>query len=92
MKSGSYFVPIPKKLLKRNGFVKRKMQKSKATSKHQDRNQQFEKIFEGKENCENEGVPVISVDSKKAEKIRDLHSALPSPKSYFSRNVYQCKI
>lgn len=64
---------LVKKLLKRNGFVKRKMQKSKATSKHQDRNQQFEKIFEGKENCENEGVPVISVDSKKAEKIGDLH-------------------
>ena len=37
---------IVKKLLKYNKFVKRKIQKKKATAQHKDRSTQFEKIFD----------------------------------------------
>ena len=56
---------IVKKLFKKHGFVKRKMQKKLATGTHKDRNEQFLKIDELREKYEKEGNPVISIDSKK---------------------------
>ena len=54
-----------KKLLKHNGFKKRKIQKRKSLKVVQDRDAQFAEINEAKEQFTNEGNPVISVDTKK---------------------------
>lgn len=64
---------IVRKLLKKNKFVKRKAQKSKATKQHKDRNQQFGKIFDARDKYEDSDNPIISIDAKKAEKIGDLY-------------------
>lgn len=64
---------IVRKLLKKNGFVKRKIAKSKSMGKSKDRNSQFEKISEIKKEYESSDNPIISVDTKKQEKIGNLY-------------------
>ncbi len=63
---------IVKKLLKKNGYVKRKALKKKAAGGHVERNAQFERIAELREEYSAKGNPVISVDTKKKEKIGNL--------------------
>ena len=54
-----------KKVLKYNGFKKRKIQKRKSLKVVQDRNEQFNEINKAKEEFKIDGNPVISVDTKK---------------------------
>lgn len=63
---------IVKKLLKKHGYVKRKALKKKAAGGHVDRNAQFERIAELRNEYEEQGNPVISVDTKKKELIGNL--------------------
>lgn len=63
---------VVRKLLKNNGYVKRKPLKKKAGGGHVDRNSQFERIAELKDIYTAEGNPIISVDTKKKEKIGNL--------------------
>ena len=63
---------VVKKLLKNNGYVKRKPLKKKAGGGHVNRNAQFERIAELKKTYTVDGNPVISVDTKKKEKIGNL--------------------
>ena len=64
---------IVRKLLKKNNFVKRKAQKSLSTTQHKDRNTQFEKISSVKQKYEISDNPIISMDTKKVEKIGNLY-------------------
>lgn len=61
------------KLLKRNGFRKRKALKKKSTGEHKDRDQQFKIIEKLRSKYEASDDPVISVDAKKKELIGDLY-------------------
>jgi len=63
---------IVRKLLKKNGYVKRKPLKNKAGGGHVDRNAQFERIAELRATYDAEGNPIISVDTKKKEAIGNL--------------------
>lgn len=56
---------IVKKLLKINGYVKRKALKKKAAGGHINRNAQFERIAELRTLYEANNNPIVSVDSKK---------------------------
>jgi predicted GNAT family acetyltransferase len=58
-------VTVVKKLLKKHGFTKRKALKSKAIGSSKNRNEQFKKIAQLKEQYLIDGNPVISMDSKK---------------------------
>lgn len=62
-----------KQLLEKHNFVKRKMQKTKTIKDTQDRNEQFEKINELKQEYENAGNPIISIDVKKKEQIGNFY-------------------
>lgn len=64
---------IVRRLFKINKYVKRKMQKSKATEQHEDRNEQFERISSARKRYESTDNPIISIDAKKAEKIGELY-------------------
>ena len=64
---------IVKKLLMKNKFVKRKQQKSLPTAEHKDRDKQFKKISKAKKEYENSDNPIISIDTKKVEKIGNLY-------------------
>ena len=64
---------IVRKLLKKNGYVKRKPLKKKAAGGHVDRNAQFERIAELKDLYNEKGNPVLSVDTKKKEMIGNLY-------------------
>lgn len=63
---------IVRKLLKKNGYVKRKPLKKKAGGGHIDRNAQFERIAELRASYGAQGNPIVSVDSKKKEAIGNL--------------------
>jgi len=63
---------IVRKLLKNNGYVKRKALKNKAGGGHVDRNAQFENIAKLRSLYTAAGNPVISVDTKKKELIGNL--------------------
>lgn len=63
---------IVRKLLKKNGYVKRKALKKKAAGGHINRNAQFERISELRTLYEAAGNPVVSVDTKKKELIGNL--------------------
>ena len=63
---------IVRKLLKKNGYVKRKALKKKAAGGHVNRNAQFERIAELRDLYTATGNPVLSVDSKKKEQIGNL--------------------
>lgn len=63
---------IVRKLLKKNGYVKRKALKKKAGGGHVNRNAQFERIAQLKALYAAAGNPVVSVDTKKKELIGNL--------------------
>jgi hypothetical protein len=63
---------IVRKLLKKHGYVKRKALKKKATKKTENRNAQFENIAKLRASYNKKGNPVISVDTKKKEKIGNI--------------------
>jgi hypothetical protein len=56
---------VVKQLLKKHGFVKRKMQKSVSMKDFKGRNEQFEKINRLKEEYSKSENPIISMDVKK---------------------------
>ena len=56
---------VVKQLLKKHGFVERKMQKAVTMKDCKDRNEQFEKIHELKEEYSKSENPIISMDVKK---------------------------
>ena len=56
---------VVKRLLKAHGFVRRKAQKRTRTGEHRDRDAQFQKIAEFKDQYVRAGNPVISIDTKK---------------------------
>ena len=58
-------VTVVKKLLKKHGFTKRKALKNKSIGSSKNRNEQFEKITQLKEQYLTDGNPVVSMDSKK---------------------------
>lgn len=64
---------IVKKLLKLHGFVKRKIQRKKSTGKFQNRDEQFQNIDKIKSHYMNTANPVLSVDTKKKEKLGNLY-------------------
>lgn len=64
---------IIRKLLKKNGFVKRKMQRKKRIGNNSDRDKQFKKIAAKKKTFANSDNPIISIDTKKKEKLGDLY-------------------
>lgn len=64
---------IVRKLLKKQGYVKRKALKKKAAGGHVNRNAQFERIKELRRDYETAGNPIISVDTKKKELLGNLY-------------------
>ena len=64
---------IVRKLLKKNKFVKRKAQKSTSTTQHKDRDKQFKNISKARDEYESSDNPIISIDTKKVEKIGNLY-------------------
>ena len=64
---------IIRKLLKKNGFVKRKMQRKKRIGNNSDRDEQFKKIAVKKESFTGSNNPIISIDTKKKENLGDLY-------------------
>ena len=64
---------IVRKLLKKHGFVKRKIQRKKATGEFVERNKQFANIESVKTVFMDSKNPILSMDTKKKEKIGNLH-------------------
>lgn len=64
---------VIKKLLKKHGFVKRKMQRKKATGEFKDRDKQFKNIEKIKTKFMSSENPIISIDTKKKEKTGNLY-------------------
>ena len=56
-----------------DGFVKRKMQRKKRIGDNSDRDKQFKKIAFKKKIFTNSNNPIISIDTKKKEKLGDLY-------------------
>ena len=56
---------VVKQLLKKHGYVERKMQKAVTMKDCKDRNEQFERIHELKEEYSKSENPIISIDVKK---------------------------
>ena len=56
---------VVKQLLKKHGFVKRKMHKAVTMKDNEDRNEQFERINELKKEYSESDNPIISIDVKK---------------------------
>lgn len=63
---------IVRKLLKNNGYVKRKALKKKAAGGHVNRNAQFQRIAHWRAVYDAQGNPIVSVDTKKKEPIGNL--------------------
>lgn len=61
------------KLLKAHGFVKRKIQRKKATGEFQHRDKQFKAIEKTKSVFMLSNNPILSIDTKKKEKLGNLH-------------------
>lgn len=61
------------KLLRKHGFVKRKIQKKKATGIFKNRDEQFSNIEKIKKKFMSSDNPILSIDTKKKEKIGNLH-------------------
>lgn len=61
----SISVTVIKKLLKKHGYVKRKMQKSEAMGINKDRDAQFKNIEKLRAEYEDSDNPIVSVDTKK---------------------------
>ena len=64
---------VVKQLLDKHGFVKRKMQKTKTMKETENRNEQFERIYELRAEYENTVNPIISIDVKKKEEIGNFY-------------------
>lgn len=64
---------IVRKLLKKNNFVKRKIQRKTSTGTFKDRDEQFKEISLIKNEFMKSENPVLSVDTKKKEYIGNLH-------------------
>jgi len=64
---------IVRKLLKKHKFVKRKIQRKKATGQFKDREKQFNNIEKIKKTFMKSNNPVISIDTKKKEKLGNLY-------------------
>ena len=64
---------IVRKLLKNHGYVKRKAVKSQSTGEFKERDRQFKKISRLRAKYERAGNPVISVDTKKKERLGNLY-------------------
>ena len=64
---------VVRRLLKAHGFVKRKIQRKKSTGTFQDRDKQFKNIEKLKNKYMNSGNPILSVDTKKKEKLGNLY-------------------
>lgn len=64
---------IVRKLLKRHGFVKRKMQRKQSTGEFKNRDKQFKNIKKMKNKFMNSPNPILSIDTKKKEKLGNLH-------------------
>ena len=64
---------VVKKLLKKHGFVKRKMQRKKSTGQYADRDKQFVNINAKIKKYTESKKPIISIDTKKKEHLGDLH-------------------
>ncbi len=64
---------IVKKLFKKHGYVKRAAQKVISIGASKDRNEQFEIITKWKNEYQNCGNPVISMDTKKKELLGNLY-------------------
>ncbi len=64
---------IVRKLLKKHGFVKRKMQRKKSTGEFKDREKQFKNIKRIKNKFMKSSNPILSIDTKKKEKLGNLH-------------------
>jgi hypothetical protein len=62
-------------LLNKNNFVRRQAQKKKSFKQHPDRNPQFENITKLKAKYLAQGLPVISMDTKKKELIGNFYRA-----------------
>lgn len=58
-------VTVIKQLLKKHNFKKRKAQKTTSIGHSQQRNEQFERIFELKSEYMDSDNPIVSIDSKK---------------------------
>jgi len=65
---------IVSRLLWEHGYRRRKPQKKRTMGQHADRNAQFEKIAELKQEYLDAGLPVISIDTKKKELLGPSHS------------------
>ena len=64
---------IVRKLLKNNGYVKRKALKTQSTGVYKERDRQFKKITRLKNKFIRSNNPVISIDAKKKEKLGNLY-------------------
>lgn len=78
---------IVRKLLRKNKFVKRKMQRKRRAGDSVDRDEQFKILSAKKEKFLKSADPVISVDTKKKESLGNLHRAgsvycTKAPESY----------
>lgn len=68
-------VPTVKKMLKDNGFAKRKIVKDLAGGKTPDRNRQFERIEQLRSDYRADNNPIFSIDTKKKELLGTLYRA-----------------
>ena len=66
-------VTVVKKLLKKNGFKKRKAVKNKAIGSNKDRDKQFKKINKLKAEYNESNNPILSIDTKKKELLGNLY-------------------
>jgi len=64
---------VAKKLLKKHGFKKRKALKNQTIGSCENRNEQFENINSIKSEYQQNGNPVVSMDSKKKELLGNLY-------------------
>ena len=65
--------PVVKKLLKRHGYRKRKAKKKQSMKQVPQRNEQFENIARLRATYEAAGQPIISLDTKKKEKLGNFY-------------------
>ncbi len=64
---------VVRKLLKKHKFVKRKIQRKKATGESKNRCEQFDIISSKKKTFMKSANPIISIDTKKKELLGNLH-------------------
>ena len=65
------------RVLKHNGFKKRKIQKRKSLKTVEDRDAQFGEIHQAREDFARSGDPVVSIDTKKKRPLEKTHERAP---------------